>query len=194
VRMDFAARLGAVVEQLARHSPRARVGIDGPDAAGKTTLADRLAAALAGPVLRVRADDYLRPADERYRRGDLSPEGYYRDLFDDAGILAATQDRVGIAVVDGVFLHRPTLVRAFDFTVYLRVSPEETLRRALLRDAPLFGSADVVEHRYRTRYLPGQALYRAEVDPERIAHVVIDNDDVSTPRILRWEPPGSPDE
>ena len=76
------------------------VGIDGPDAAGETTLADALAAALPGEV------------------------------------------------------HRASVAE--------------------------------VGRRYRTRYLPGQALYRAEIDPERAADVLVDHRDPARPRMLRW--------
>jgi uridine kinase len=41
------------------------VGIDGLDAAGKTTPADRLAARLPGPVFRVSVDEFLAPRDVR---------------------------------------------------------------------------------------------------------------------------------
>jgi uridine kinase len=41
-------RIADAVAKLARCSDRVLVGIDGPDAAGKSTLADRVAAAL-GP-------------------------------------------------------------------------------------------------------------------------------------------------
>jgi uridine kinase len=62
-----------------------RVAVDGIDAAGKTTLADELAATLAArgrPVIRASIDGFHRPRAERYRRGADSPEGYYRDAFD----------------------------------------------------------------------------------------------------------------
>ena len=59
-----------------------------------------------------------------------------------------------------------------------------------MRDVTLFGSAEEVEHRYRARYLPGQALYRREADPETRADVLIDNEHVAAPRVLRW---GRPD-
>jgi uridine kinase len=65
-----------------------RVGIDGVDGAGKTTLADTLAPligdALAPPARAVRAsiDDFHRPRADRYRLGRDSPEGYYQDAFD----------------------------------------------------------------------------------------------------------------
>ena len=49
-----------------------------------------------------------------------------------------------------------------------------------------FGSPEEVERRYRARYLPGQQLYRREADPETRADVLVDNDDVNAPVILRW--------
>jgi ABC-type hemin transport system ATPase subunit len=60
-----------------------RVAIDGPDCAGKSTLADELAAELAPvrPVVRLSIDDFHNPAAIRRRRGDLSPDGYYHDSF-----------------------------------------------------------------------------------------------------------------
>ena len=56
---------------------RAVVAVDGVDASGKTTLADRLAEAVAPrpPVVRASIGDFHRPRAERYRRGRDSPEG-----------------------------------------------------------------------------------------------------------------------
>ena len=76
--------------------------------------------------------------------------------------------------------------------MYLRVSEEESLRRALERDVGLFGSMKEVERRYRARYLPGQALYRGDTDPERRADVLVDNEDVAVPIVLRWGRSDSP--
>lgn len=62
-----------------------RVAVDGPDAAGKTTLADAVAAELrrrGRPAIRASADDFARPRAERYRRGRDSPDGYRLDSFD----------------------------------------------------------------------------------------------------------------
>src|ERR671937_2719322 len=78
------ARLVGLVLGCRRPHP-VRVTIDGPDAAGKTTLADELAARLRARqrvVIRASIDGFHRPRAERYRRGDESPHGYYNDSFD----------------------------------------------------------------------------------------------------------------
>jgi uridine kinase len=62
-----------------------RIAVDGRDAAGKTTFADRLAAELAvrgTEIYRASIDDWQHPPGIRYRRGRFSPEGYYFDGFD----------------------------------------------------------------------------------------------------------------
>jgi uridine kinase len=91
-----------------------------------------------------------------------------------------------VLIVDGVFLLRPELRAWWTLAVYLRASPGESLRRALVRDASRFGTRHEVERRYRDRYLPGQALYRAEADPEAAADVVVDHEHPAAPVIVRW--------
>ena len=89
-----------------------------------------------------------------------------------------------IVIVDGVFLLRGELESAWDFTVFVSVTPDETLRRALVRRCASFGSTEEVERRYRERYLPAQALYLTEVRPRDRAAVVVENEDPSRP-VLR---------
>lgn len=197
-----------------------RVAIDGPDAAGKTTLADDLAEAVRAsgrPALRVSIDDFHRPRHERYRRGPLSPEGYLRDCFDFPALRRLVLHPLGqggdgrfrpalrdlrteevhagpaqaappgsVLLVDGVFLLSAELAGCWELSIHLDVSPAETLRRALVRDVELFGSADAVRERYLRRYLPGQQLYRDAVDPARIADVVLGYDDPEAPVVLKW--------
>ena len=93
---------------------------------------------------------------------------------------------------DGVFLLRPELRDAWDLAIFVRVTPEESLRRALVRDAELLGPATDVEERYRTRYLPGQQLYLAEASPLDHTDFVVDNDDPDQPRLSRPGPRDSP--
>jgi uridine kinase len=62
-----------------------RVAIDGPPAAGKTTLGDELAVVLRAQgrdVIRVSIESFLFPRSQRYRRGEYSAEGCYLDSFD----------------------------------------------------------------------------------------------------------------
>jgi len=63
-----------------------RVGIDGHSAAGKTTLADELAATLRGkaprPVLRIMIDQFKRHVDLRTQYPSGSLESYYVEMFD----------------------------------------------------------------------------------------------------------------
>ena len=61
------------------------VGVDGRDGAGKTVLADELAAVLSGRgrvVVRVSLDGFHRPRRERYRRGRDSAECFFLDSYD----------------------------------------------------------------------------------------------------------------
>jgi uridine kinase len=173
--------LASRIEALRPPHP-VRVAIDGIDAAGKTTLADELASVLrrrGREVVRVSVDAFLRPRAERYRRGDLSPEGYYRDSFDYAALREAIFEAVGpdtIVLVDGVFLLRPDLVELWDLRIFVSVEPEDALRRALERDTPRFGSREEAERRYRRRYQPGQRLYFAEARPLEAADVVVRTD------------------
>lgn len=56
-RSEVLEHLGALLSRL---DLPARVAIDGPDAAGKTTLADELAGLLGAAVTRIGADAFLR--------------------------------------------------------------------------------------------------------------------------------------
>jgi uridine kinase len=218
----------AVLERLAdlvaaiRLPHVVRVAVDGVDAAGKTTLADglgQLVEARGRPILRATVDGFHRPRAERYRRGPTSPEGYYLDSFDHAGLRRELLEPLGpggsglvrarvfdhradeavdeapitvpadaVLLFDGVFLFRRELNDLWDFRVFVDVDEDEALRRAVLRDEDLFGSPDEALRRYRNRYVPGQRLYLAEVDPRAVADVVFENTDVSAPSVRAASP------
>jgi uridine kinase len=213
-RAELLRRLGALIDAVDTTHPT-RVAIDGPDAVGKTTLADELAVVLdaAGrEVIRASIDGFHRPRAERYRRGPDSPEGYYEDSFDYDALRRSLLEPLGpggsrdycpavfdfrndrpaesssvrasarsVMLVDGVFLLRPELREAWDFSVFVSAGFDEVLRRALGRDLGLFGSADELERRYRIRYIPAQRLYFVKARPELAADAVVVNDDPTAP-------------
>jgi uridine kinase len=75
-----------------------RVAIDGPDAAGKTILADELVPLIersGQPVVRASIDGFHRPRKERIALGPESPEGYFHDSFDDPALRASLLDPLG---------------------------------------------------------------------------------------------------
>jgi uridine kinase len=158
--------VGELARTLAALPLPARVAIDGVDAAGKTTFADRLAAHLPGAE-QLCADDFLRPAEERYRQGRESPVGYYEDSFDYARLREAVLTSEGLLIVDGVFLQRPELNDLWDFRVYIQIEPGESIRRGVARDGP--ETAEL----YEKRYVPGQQLYLESVRPSELADVVV---------------------
>jgi uridine kinase len=101
-----------------------RVAVDGPDAAGKTTLADELAPlvqASGRPIIRASIDGFHRPRAERVARGIESPEGYFHDSFDYPALTAALLNPLG---PDG---DRQFRRRVFDFRLDAPVNaPVET--------------------------------------------------------------------
>jgi uridine kinase len=201
-----------------------RVAIDGPDAAGKTTLADEVAPfveASGRPVIRASIDGFHRPRAERVARGPESPEGYFNDSFDYPALRASLLEPLGpgggrrfrrrvfdfrldapvnaavevaahnaVLIFDGVFLLRPELVDSWDFSVFVAVAFEETVRRAAARDLHLFGDEATVRRRYAARYAPGQRLYFATAQPEAKANAIVENDDPNRP-ILRGRAPAA---
>lgn len=200
---------------VAARSGTVRLAVDGPDNAGKTTLADELATVIEGrPAVRASIDGFHRPAVERYRRGELSPEGYYEDSFDLGALRSVLLDPLApggsrkhrtavfdhvadsavdlpeliaphdvVLVFDGVFLLRPELAPFWDSTVFLDITEDEVMRRALVRDASLMG--DQLRERYQRRYLPAQRWYCEHIRPHEVADVVIDNTDVNHPVVVK---------
>jgi uridine kinase len=188
----------AVLEQLGALLSRldlpARVAIDGPDAAGKTTLAGELEKLLGPTVRRIGADAFLRRREERYRRGRESPEGYYGDAIDHAAFRSSIAEAAGLVIVDGVFLFRPELDDLWSFRVFVEISEGESLRRGVQRDGALHPSREVAEHLYRVRYLPAQKTYQARVRPRDRADVVLVNERPAAPRLIvrkGVQPPGT---
>ena len=100
----------------------------------------------------------------------------------DGPVLLAPDDAVLIA--DGAFLQRPEFDPYWDLRIYVDVIFDEVLRRGIARDQQWMGSAADAEHRYRTKYIPGERRYVDEVRPADRAQVVVGNEDVTAPTLL----------
>lgn len=187
---------------------RVRVAVDGRGGAGKTVFADELAAVLttAGrPVVRASVDGFHRPRAERYRRGRMSPLGYWLDAFDYDRLASALLDPFGrgervrtavhdvrtdapldlppvpvgpddVLIVDGVFVHRDELAPRWDFSLYLHVDLAVSLARMSVRDGLPIETTP--------RYTGAHRLYVEACDPLRRASVVVANTDLAAPRMI----------
>lgn len=98
------------------------VGVDGVDAAGKSTLARDLRSAVEARgrrAVHVELDDFQRPRERRNRRGPHSPEGCYEDVFD--------LDAISGLLLGPLRSGRPFRLRHFDQAAQ-RPHPEEWVR------------------------------------------------------------------
>lgn len=95
-----------------------------------------------------------------------------------------------ILLFDGIFLLRPELIGHWDFKIFVDVDLATSVQRALNRDAPRGMGKKGVENlrmRYNQRYVPGQQIYLQEVYPKQKADVVLDNNRLDFPRMIKWK-------
>ena len=122
-RSDLIEELAAAIAAVRLPHPT-RVGIDGVDAVGKTSLANELVEPLekrGRHVVRASVDGFHHPKDIRYRRSPDSAEGYFFDSFNYPAVRSELLDPLG---PEGTRLFRRA---AFDYRVDRPVEmPEET--------------------------------------------------------------------
>ncbi|MGX6603811.1 uridine kinase [Micromonosporaceae bacterium Da 78-11] len=196
-----------IVDLLMSREPdtRLRVGIDGPPAAAPDLLADALVdplRVLGRSPVRIRTDDFLRPASLRLEFGRHNPDSFYAGWFDEQGL---AREVLGPAGPDGsgrvltrlwnaetdraarapyqdlapgavVLVSGPLLLGgalSFDVSVLLELSPAALDRRT----APDLQWT-----------LPAYRRYAEEVDPASFADLVVKVDDPRHPALVlqRW--------
>jgi uridine kinase len=165
--------------------------------------------------IRVSIDKFHNPRYIRIQRGELSPEGFFYDSFNykhirenviepvkeekDTIIPAAydyksetecEETRVTITgdtviLFDGIFMNRDELFEYWDVSIFLEVSFDTVMERAITRDSDYFGSEEIVRERYAKRYIPGEKLYLEKCEPHKRADIVIDNNDYRNPVIVK---------
>ncbi|MHA7241572.1 nucleoside/nucleotide kinase family protein [Arthrobacter sp. TMS1-12-1] len=196
-----------------RGSGRRIVAIDNVDGSGKTSFAAGLAAVVRHrPVVIIHADDFLNPSAVRHARGRHSPEGFWNDTYDYPALREYVLDPLGpegdgryspasydaardtsqpapfrharpetLVLVEGMFLHRDELAGFWDASMFLDVPFAEAAARMAIRD----GSHPDPEHPTMRRYVHGQRLYFHTARPWERASFVIDNSDVTSPRLIQ---------
>ncbi|HEY33400.1 MAG TPA: hypothetical protein G4O10_09905 [Dehalococcoidia bacterium] len=179
-------------------------------------LADRLEES-SRQIIRASIDGFHNPRVIRYRKGRDSPNGYYQDSFNhqliidkllrplssgdlkyrvatfdyrvdaEVNLPSKKADKDAILIMDGIFLFRPELLNYWDIKIFLDVSFDVTLHRAIKRagDQETLDSEQDIIDLYNRRYIPGQRLYFKEATPQEKADILIDNNDYDDPLIIR---------
>ncbi len=122
--------------------------------------------------------------------GPSGSRRFRRAVFDfrtDSSVNAPVEEARpnSVLLLDGVFLLRPELREHWDISIFVRADFAVTVSRAEARDLALFGSAEAVRRRYDERYVPGQQIYLSECHPEQVASIVVDNNDLERPTLVR---------
>lgn len=208
--------LGRIADHLCAADPGhpLRVAVDGITAAGKTTLARSLAAAVrerGRPAIHLSMDGWHHPRAHRHRQGRDSATGYYEDAYDFAAfdrlVLAplargaAYRERVIDLAADEPIDEPPVAAPAnavlvvdgsflqrdlrWDEVVFVNTTFQVALDRGAHRDAAAFGGEAAARGAFTRRYHAASRRYLSEVDPAARATVVLANDDVSNPRLSR---------
>lgn len=86
-----------------------------------------------------------------------------------------------VLVMEGIFLFAPDLDSYWDMRIFLSISQEEVLRRAVLRDSESLGGEENVRRLYKKRYLPAEWEYAKSSRIMERAEWVIDHHDFDNP-------------
>ena len=92
-----------------------------------------------------------------------------------------------IVIFDGVFLLRDAINSYWDIRIFLDVSFNTVIKRALERDLTYFKDQSLLLEKYNKRYIPGQQIYLEKDDPLKKADIIIDNNDYDHPIIIKNE-------
>jgi len=165
-------------------------------------------------VIRATIEDFLNPRSVRHPWSDspegwyshntdldalqrvllvpLGPDGdlrIQRAVYDKATDIAVSPPVTTAAInavllFDGVFLLRKELFDRWDLRIFVSATFENALERSRIRDQTPLMSADEVEKRYRSRYIPSQQFYLETIRPAEHAEIIVYNDE---PRRPEWE-------
>jgi len=190
-------------------------GVDGAGKTVLADALAPLVIAIGRQVIRASVDDFHHPRAVRYARGRYSPDGFFLDSYDYPAFRRLLLDPLGPAgsgnyiakhfdhrtdqpvarrmqqsppaaalIVDGIFLHRPELRAYWDLSIFLQIDFAVSRERNAARE----GTSEALDPDTpaNRRYGAGQQRYLSECAPAQNADIVIDYNDLSAPRILKW--------
>lgn len=173
------------IKRLTNEKDRIIIGIDGPAAAGKSTLAYKLQEEFNGTVFHM--DDYFLTDDLRTEErlntpgGNVDYERMHKEIF-----LHLSEDKItynkyncrtkhfeeesetlqNVIIIEGVYSHRPELKHYYDVSVFLDIEEEEQLKRLEKRNAMLV-------NRFKSEWLPMENKYFEVYNVKKIADYLL---------------------
>lgn len=88
-----------------------------------------------------------------------------------------------VLLFEGVFLFRSLLEKFWGFKIFLDIDEATSLSRGIERDSELLGGVEQTRSKYEHRYIPGQRLYKTEINPRAKADIVVNNNNPDFPEI-----------
>ena len=90
-----------------------------------------------------------------------------------------------ILITDGAYLFKPVFQSHWDLKIYLKASFDRAMERGIIRDTASLGGRAAARTKFLSRYHAASRKYMDECDPENLADIVIDCNDVEYPKLLR---------
>ena len=201
--VSFDVLVGELADRLAAADAPGflRVAVDGAPAAGPDRLADALVDPLrvrGRPAVRVRTDDFLRPASVRLEFGRTNPDAFYTGWLDEAALRREVLDPAGRGgsgrIVTTLWNARTDRATREPYTelpagAVVIVSGALLLGAGLPFDVTVHLSVSAAALDRRTEpesrwTLPAYARYDDEVDPASFADVVVRLEDPRRPALV----------
>ncbi len=176
------------IADLARRKNHVILAIDGPAAAGKSTLAQLLATLYEAPVIHM--DDFFLPptlrTSERLAKpgGNLHRERFLEEVIPSLrqnlsfsyGLYNCSQQRIDGAqqipaaplhIVEGSYSHHPDWQNIYDLRIFLQVDPADQERRIRQRNG------EEMWKRFRDLWIPMEHNYFETFDIMRKSHIFL---------------------
>ena len=165
-------------------------------------------------AIHISIDGFHFNKERRYKQGRDSADGYYEDAYDEAAFvknvlqrsqgdppeyIEATHDLLtdiyldlqpikladnSVLVTDGCYLFKPVFNDYWDLKIYLKTDFQTALERGVKRDQKALGGYEQAKEKFQLRYHAASKRYISEINPEKLADIVIDNTDFENLNII----------